>query len=276
MHPLIAECAGKITILAYHNIPSLTDKNELQSDSVSKDEFERQMQFLCTNSFNVIPLQMLVSNLINHKIIKKKTVVITFDDGYRSNFSNALPVIKKYNIPATVFLAAGYIGKNKSFPWLNFPSESSSSEDLKPMDWDEVTKLYNAGIEIGSHTYSHQFLPMMDNEAIETEILLSQAIIEEKLGEKPSAFALPFSFPVFHWSWPSFKSILLNALRKGGYKCCCTLLRGHIIQKTNPFLLKRMVIGKFDNLQSFNAKLTGRYAWTRVPQMIFQQFLKKY
>lgn len=274
--PLLAKYAQKTTILVYHNIPSTTETTELQADSVREDEFECQMHFLRDNSFNVISLQKLVSNLINHKKIEKKTVVITFDDGYRTNFSNALPIMIKYNIPATVFLAAGYIGKNKSFPWLDLPRDSSSSEALAPMDWEDVKKLCNAGIEIGSHTFSHKFLPRMDNEAIEREILLSQAVIKEKVGEKPCVFAFPFSFPVFHWKWPSFKSVVMKALKKGGYKCCCTLLRGHITRNTNPFLLKRIVIGKFDDLKSFNTKLTGAYAWTRVPQMIFQQFLKKY
>lgn len=275
MNSFFPKNVKKTTILVYHNIPVAADKTKLQSDSVNKDQFDLQMRFLRDQSFNVISLKKLVTNL-EQKKIEKKTVVITFDDGYRTNLSNALSILKKYDIPATIFLAAGYIGRKQFFPWLDLHNDAANSEDLTPMDWDEVKELFNAGIEIGSHTVSHKFLPKMDREAIEREVLQSQAIIEERVGEKPGSFALPFSFPVFHWKWPSFRSAVMNALKKGGYTCCCTLLRGHITRKTNPFLLKRIVIGKIDDLKSFHAKLCGTYACTRFPQMIYQQFLKQY
>ena len=276
VRPLLSKYAQKTTILTYHNIPSPTPEVELQADSVTVDEFECQMRFLRDNSFNVIPLQSLVSNLLERKKIDKKTVVITFDDGYKSNFSNAFPILQKYKIPATVFLAVDYIGKNRSFSWLELPHNSTCVEELSPMDWEDVTELCKAGIEIGSHALSHKFMPKMKAEEIEKEILKSQTVIEDKIGEKPRAFAFPFSFPVFHWSWPLFKFIAIKALKKGDYTCCCTILRGHINKRTNPFFLKRIVIGKFDDLKSFYAKLIGGYAWTRGPQLIFQTFAKKY
>lgn len=276
IRPLLPKYFKKGTILVYHNIAPDLDKSKIEADSVKKDEFERQVQFLKENDFNITPLQKLVSDLLNGLKIKEKTVVITFDDGYRTTFSNALPILKKYDFPATVFLAVDYIGKNISFPWLNLFGNPDASEDLSPMDWKEVKELYHAGIEIGSHTCSHTFLPKSDNDTIQKELTKSRNIIHEVLGEPPGAFALPFSFPIKHHAWPHFKSALIKGLEKGGYTSCCTLCRGYVDSKSNPYMLKRIFIDKYDSLQSFYSKLIGAYTWTRFPQFVFQKFFKNY
>lgn len=274
--PLLTKNSNKTTILAYHNIPSSINRTDLQDDSVTRTEFEKQIKFLLDNAYEVISLNKLVSMVVNGNELNRKTVVITFDDGYRTIFTNAFPVLKKYEIHATVFLATKYIGTNRAFPWLNLNNATNRTEDLIPMNWDEVIELHNNGIEIGSHTYSHQFLPVLGAQDIEMEILHSQADIEGAIGKKPTTFAFPFSFPVIYWRWRSFKSKAVSALEKGQYTCACTTQRGHISRNTHSYFMERIVIGKSDNLRSFKTKVSGGYAWTRLHQSIFQNFFKKY
>jgi len=264
------------TILVYHSVSSDTNKTKLLTDSVCLAEFEKQIRFLREGSFKVIPLKDLVYHLEKGEQIPRKSVVITFDDGYKNTFSNAYPILEKYKMPATVFLAAGYIGSKGLFPWLESFRGSSYFDDLSPMNWEEVIELHNSGIEIGSHTFSHKFLPRMNRNEIEEEVLKSQSVITEKIGTIVRSFALPFSFPIKHHSWPTFRRVLLEALEKGGYTSCCTMLRGHITLKSYPFFLKRIPVVKYDNLKSFSAKLLGCYTWTRIPQYIFQALFKNY
>lgn len=266
----------KATILVYHSVSSNIDKSNLPTDSVSSEAFEKQIRFLRERSFKVISLKDLVYYLKEGEEIPEKSVVITFDDGYKNTFSNAYPILEKYKMPATVFLAAGYIGSKGLFPWLESFRGSSCFEDLSPMNWEEVIELHNSNIEIGSHTFYHKFLPRINRNEIEEEVLKSQSVIAEKIGTIARSFALPFSFPIKHRSWPTFRKVLLEALEKGGYTSCCTMLRGHITLKSPPFFLKRIPVVKYDNLKSFRAKLLGCYTWTRIPQYIFQALFKKY
>ena len=116
--PLRRDTLPKAVILSYHNIPSDRDISAWQPDSVSVENFEKQMQFLVEQDFYIISLSELVKILRRGEKICAKTVVITFDDGYKTFLLNAWPVLQKYNLPTTVFVAVDYLGKNKSFPWL--------------------------------------------------------------------------------------------------------------------------------------------------------------
>jgi len=139
------------TILVYHDVTSGKRKSQIQNDSVILENFERQMKYLRDNSFNPIPLQKLIRLINSGKKIPKKSIIITFDDGYESTYKNAYPILQKYNIPATVFVAVGFIGQKKSFPWLEAESDNDNSRLHKsmPMNEEEIIELYKVVYEKG-------------------------------------------------------------------------------------------------------------------------------
>src|SRR3989344_3122644 len=98
------------SILMYHSIA----ENGVFF-TVKPSEFERQMKYLSKN-----------------KKIPRKTVVLTFDDGYLDNYENAFPVLKKYNFPATIFVATGFVGGKKN---------NSSNEPLSMMTWEKMRSI---------------------------------------------------------------------------------------------------------------------------------------
>jgi len=107
----------KVRILLYHRVLDLQEERNfcsLPGIIVSVRMFDEQMKYLSKN-YNVISLGNLVDSLKNNLPFPKKGVVITFDDGWRDNYSFAFPILKKYNLPATIFLTSGYIGTNKTF-----------------------------------------------------------------------------------------------------------------------------------------------------------------
>lgn len=106
-----------VIIIVYHRISLEKDKWSLAS--ISLDEFEMQIKYMNQN-YKIISLEKLVELIKNGKIddIKdNKIAVITFDDGYKDNYIYAYPILKKYGVPATIFLTAGFIGNDKLFWW---------------------------------------------------------------------------------------------------------------------------------------------------------------
>ncbi len=104
----------QIAIIMYHRICSKKDIWSI--DTLDTNELEKQIKYL-KKYYEILSLEKLHELLSLNKKLPKKGVVITFDDGYKDNFTNAYPILKKYNIPATIFLTTGYIGKDELFWW---------------------------------------------------------------------------------------------------------------------------------------------------------------
>jgi|GEM_PF-604606 len=111
---------SKATIFYYHRV---SDKKDTNSQLVSRFEvgvpvalFEKQMKCL-SRGYNAIPMEQLATILRNGKKLPSNTIVITFDDGYQDNFSNAYPVLKKYKLPAIIFAASDFIATTKIIWW---------------------------------------------------------------------------------------------------------------------------------------------------------------
>ncbi len=109
-------------------------------DAVHLDAFERQMRVLKEHAFNVLPLSGLVSAMERGEVLPRKTVALTFDDGYRSTYTRALPVLLKYGFAACVFLATDYLpgisGPPCRFGWL--AEGDRGDEDARPMSWQDA------------------------------------------------------------------------------------------------------------------------------------------
>lgn len=160
-----------VPILTYHNIDGNSKEDGL---SVSPKSFERQMKFLRDYKYNVIPLDSLVSLMNNKMRIPRNTICVTFDDGKINNYNTAYPILKKYNIPADIFITVDHVGKSGY------------------MDWPQIQEMYKSKINIGSHSLTHPFLQFMeDKDAMRKEIRDSKNIIESKLKEKIYIFAYP-------------------------------------------------------------------------------------
>ena len=113
LHKVLLKKKDYAIVLVYHRIADL--KKDVQLLSVAPQKFEEQTIYL-KSRFNIITLQELVRDLKNKKI-KKKSLVITFDDGYADNLFNAKPILEKHNIPATFFITTDTLNSNREFWW---------------------------------------------------------------------------------------------------------------------------------------------------------------
>jgi hypothetical protein len=117
---LLRMLAGRprAVILRYHSVSEAHDRTELYLDhslTVSSQVFERQMRFV-TRHYTAVPLAELVDRLRQGQALPKKAVAVTFDDGYRDNYTRAFPILRRYHVPATFYLTTGCI-ENRQILW---------------------------------------------------------------------------------------------------------------------------------------------------------------
>jgi len=224
-----------IPILAYHNFT----KDEGSSYDMNIVEFEKQMDYLAAHNYSVISLSELLKGLKTGQL-PLKSIVITIDDGFKSTYTLAYPVLKKYNFPATLFLYTNFIEKNNS-----------------SLTWEEIREMTKNNIEIGSHTLSHcNLLKYKKNENYETylarirrEIFLSKEILEGKIGRKVKFFAYPYG---------AYSSTIKDLAIQAGHE---GIVNANSINNTltaDSFSLNRQIIFGQSSLNSFIRILNQR------------------
>jgi len=213
----------EIRILFYHSID-----NSGSAISTSVETFERQMAYLKKTEYHTISLSDYVNNMYQKNAPSKKLVLITFDDGFKSTYLHAFPILKRYGFIATIFLTTDFI--NGSANWISrdvnliedriFNSSISKRELQKIkkassfplLTWDEIKQMSGYGMEFGSHTASHLWLGGTTPEEARKDISRSRATIEERLN-KPAEF---FSYPYSDYT-PETKEIV----RELGFRAAC-------------------------------------------------------
>ncbi|MDD4899700.1 MAG: polysaccharide deacetylase family protein [Candidatus Omnitrophica bacterium] len=226
-----------VPILMYHSVnPAAKENLRLV---VPPEIFDRQMGFLKKNRYNVIPVESLIKLIKENKKIPPKTLCITFDDGYKDNYLYAFPVLKKYNLPATVFIIVNEIGRGQN----------------DRLSWDEVKKMRDSGIVFfGSHCLGPEPLVNMHSDAqILHEITDSKKALEEKLGVKIPIFSYPEG--LFN---PKIRQMVIDA----GYSGAVATNPGRQFANDDCFALKRLRISRnAGNMFVFYTETSGYYTF---------------
>ncbi len=268
---------NSVIILAYHEICDLPKQIKcLHPYNVTPSAFNAQMEFLYSNNYSVMRLEEFIFSLTQNRELPHKSVVITFDDGYRNNYTNAFPVLKRYSFPATIFLATNYIGTNNVFPWFN--DLRSRNETIKenwiPLSWPEIIEMSQDGITFGSHTCSHSNIRKMNKRRFEEEIERSKDVIEKQIGKQINLFSYPFSFPKYRQGYRGLIEVTREVLLRMSFQGACTTIIGENSLESDPFCLKRIQIKNSDDLFTFRAKVEGAYNWVGIFQKTYQKIIE--
>ncbi|MEK6748858.1 MAG: polysaccharide deacetylase family protein [Pseudomonadota bacterium] len=217
-----------VPILCYHRFGSGGGKM-----SVSAESFEAQLAYLSQNNYRVIPLDNLVDFLAEKRDLPLRAVVLTIDDGYRSTFEIAYPLLKKYAFPATVFLYTDFVGAHDA------------------LTWPQMRAMVDSGlIMIQPHTKTHANLAVQYtnestdayNRRIENEIDQSGDIITQSLGIKSTIFAYPYG---------DTNEKVIQSLQRNHYALGVTVQAGTNTPFAPPYMLKRTMIYGDQDLQEF-------------------------
>lgn len=223
-----------VPVIMYHHI----DENSATSRlSVSPESFGRQMEFLRSRKYNVIPLEGLISLLKEKKRLPPKTIAITFDDGNLDNYTNAYPVLKKFNLPAAIFVIV------------------NDANGKSTLTWDQMREMQENNITIGSHTLSHPFLPSETLVVVREQIFQSKRILEEKLRRRVTLFSYPSG---------GFNEKVRQLVIEAGYAGAVATNPGKKYPKHDIYALKRLRISNSsDSLFVFWIEISGLYTWIK-------------
>ena len=248
-----------VPILMYHGIREGTcGRHPYYETSTSLEMFASQMRYLSDHDYTVIGLEALTSRPAAFGRRSRK-VVITFDDGYHSFYTEALPVLARYGFRASIFIVSSFAQN---------PNRENSG--VRHMDWREIREIRAMGNEIGSHTVSHPVLRDVPLERLLYEIEESKDIIEQETGGCIESFAYPYAFPEHD---AKFISILRTILSYTGYtRGVCTTI-GTVKFNGDPLFMPRIPINTQDDLCLFEAKVSGGYDWMRIVQSIYKRLM---
>lgn len=131
----------EIPVLLYHNIGNYPA--EMIEDGLLPETFDKQMVFLSDNGYKIVPLEQAVAHLNGYAELPPKSIAVTIDGGYEDAFTHVLPVLKKYNFPATFFIPPSFIGEERSI----------KGHPIKCLSWDEIDAISRSGMGVGLLAY---------------------------------------------------------------------------------------------------------------------------
>lgn len=217
-------------ILLYHTIGA-------GPESLRQDEFRRQMQWLRDRGYSVVRLGDMVNALLEQRTIARRTVILTFDDGYADNYTEAFPVLREFGFPATVFLATNLIG-----------TEKVNKRGIRHamLSWGQIRAMCRDGlVEFQPHTERHIRLSYLSDTDAEREMKRSKDTIESMLGGRCRFFAYPFG----NYTPRDI------ALARKYFDAAVTIAPGFIGIKSNPSLLPRNSINHNTTMARFRLRI---------------------
>ena len=179
-HPIV----GKIWML-HRVVEQRSDVPEQRELEVTPDWLEQKILEYKSKGYSFISIDNLTTLNTQHSTLNtKKWVCITFDDGYRDNYTLAYPMLKRLNVPFTVYVTTGFIDNRLPMWWYEGEHLGMSTEELKALDADPLCT-------IGAHTVSHLKLDTLTREEQYREIADSKQTLEALLGHNIKHFSFP-------------------------------------------------------------------------------------
>jgi len=221
-------------ILMYHSIAD--GKNDPYS--VDIEIFKKQINYLIENNYDIISLEKLVCGLKKSNSMKNK-IVITFDDGYKDFITNAFPILKKHNLPATVFLVLDLLGKKAN--WHN------DVKNLDIMDKEDVQYIKKNGISLGDHTLKHTDLTSLNLQQLHDQLNKSKKLLKE-FGEK----YLTYSYP-----WGKYSNKVIDSVKRQGYECALIANEKYLCLSNSLYQLGRVTMQKDMTIDLFKKEIEG-------------------
>ena len=200
-------------ILSYHAVSSTWDA----SLAISPEVLRNQLEFVHRRGY--VGLTFAESEYRRRAGgLPSKSVVITFDDGFRSAL-RAKPILDALGYQATIFVVTSFVdsGEPLAWPGMEGPANGDPDGELQPLSWSELQHLVDEGWEVGSHTVTHPLLTTVSDDALLSELIGSRTTIAERLGSCES-LAYPYGIA---------DERAAAAAERAGYSAACTLRLVH-------------------------------------------------
>ncbi|MCX5333977.1 polysaccharide deacetylase family protein [Streptomyces sp. NBC_00140] len=206
-------------IAMYHSVGDCSD--DPYRITVTPDRLDRQLNWLCRRGLRGVSMAALLAAPASTNLVG-----LTFDDGYADFLDHALPLLRKHDFGATLFVLPGRLGGDNAWDPLG---------PRKPLlTADGLRRACEAGVEIGSHGLTHVDLTKTDDLRLKSEVIESRAALEELTGASVKGFCYPYG---------TLDERVVDAVREAGYAYACAIDPGPL---TGPYALPRLHIGQND------------------------------
>ncbi|WP_058952968.1 polysaccharide deacetylase family protein [Clostridium tyrobutyricum] len=216
---------SSVPVLMFHSI-DYEKGNELR---IPKDAFREKMKFLKDSGYTTLTLNEFYKFIEENKPVSEKSVLITFDDGYEDNYTNAYPVLKEFGLHATIFVITSTVDKDSGY---------LTSNQLREMNRN--------GIDIESHTVNHDDLDKLSYEKQLETLRNSKESLENILNKKIDYIAYPFGH---------FNQNTIKAVQVSGYKMAFTTESGWGNKSQGIYKLHRVYVSANHNINEFMRRL---------------------
>ena len=242
---------GSVSVLVYHAITAASIEDDYQM-SISAADFASHMLALRSSGIDVLPLADAVERAAGHPDVPP-AVSVTFDDGYVGVHEFALEILARHDIPSTLFVTAGDIGRT------TFAGEKTTLG--RPLAWSEVEELSRrTRCTVGSHTYSHPVLASLSDDPLRAELRRSRETIADHLGKVPQLFAYPYG------AHGSFSERSRRALVDEGFTTACTTVCRTYRSGDDLLAVPRVRVSWCDTTHELMKAIAGCYDWFRLVQ----------
>jgi peptidoglycan/xylan/chitin deacetylase (PgdA/CDA1 family) len=233
----------RLPILMYHKVDRIPASARYPRNYVLPEQFEAQLAALTRWGYETISFAAWLAHRRGEPMLPRRPIILTFDDGYRSTYVNAWPVLRRYGATATVFLVSGLIGKTNAW---------DAAEIQEPLlGPGEIAEMRAGKIEFGSHTKTHAALTTVPPARAREELADSRAALERLLGEQVRVLCYPYGK----------QNAAVRALaRDAGYEAAVIARRRLNSRSTDPLRLTRLRIAPSTGLAGLRWTL-GRLRW---------------
>lgn len=244
-------------ILYYHRIADIDFiDQQIDDHNVLPEVFERQIVAL-SESAEIIPLTELPQRLKRNA--EKPLVCLTFDDGYANFFSTAMPILKRYNVPATLSVVTGIIGTPNPAPfdkWAIKNIHRVSSDAWRPLNWAEIENCLESGlVTLGAHSHRHLKANDCSNAQVQDEVNRSAEILRSRFGESSVPI---YAYPYGNSFMGHVPEVYETAVREAGFELAVTTDFGHVVECQSPFRLPRVEAHGLDTAKTLSAKIQSK------------------
>jgi len=232
-------------MLGYHSISDSLNSILLQNDiykhlSVPAAVFEKQLMFLQKHNYTFLRFSDLRNIREGKQAMPNRPVLLYFDDGYKDNYLNAYPILKKHGIPATLFVATDCIDKKR----LLWDSALDPARANIFLSWDDIRAMQDV-FDIGTHTASHRKLTTLKPDEVKEEFEMSRKRIYEMTGKRVVAL----SYPKSRWTLETRR-----CAQEAGFEFI--LAHGRGFRHSADFrYLEKIPVGPADSMMQFRVKL---------------------
>lgn len=223
-----------LPIIMYHYVENVVDKKDTirMSLNINPYMFEQQLKTITEAGYTSYFVRDVPSIMDGKIKAPEKSVVLTFDDGYEDFYTYALPLLKKYNVKATIYIIVDFIGR-KGF-----------------LNEQEIKDIASSGlVEIGSHTLDHAYLKKAQPKYAIAQIVDSKKELESKFNIKVDTFAYPYG---------AFDEAAIDMVKQASYSAAVSTIPGTEQTQENLFFLYRMRAGYIEGRNALQVLATAK------------------